>query len=568
MSITTTNYISKIKQSYPTAGVDNDSQGFRDNFKNISLALTSVNTEVEDLVLNSFKLNQTNAFDDNIIQGAAFQDCSLVVNDDTILEKTGNVDVDYRLGSYQKFRLSSGSHTFTVSNLPGANRSGSVILHITTSTTSPTTINFSANTLINLGKESYPYTLNENKPYIFELFSDGSENILFVKKLNNEEVLADDNDIDAVYVTATYLTANLSLNLNGKVLTSNANNDIVVSVGNDASELAFIPNQFTTTITGVVLDPPFSSTIANKFTITDTTGIKLGANFTFVSNTVTSVFTVTNIVANTIYTQNFESLDVPGISGSSVTFTNKMPTGATSIATLRSNAPSSINAAKGDLKGQIYANTTSLWVSFADYSPSTQNWFTIDKNVSAVTENSNKIATTEFVHDVLPYGAIIMWYGTIANIPTGWTLCDGTNGTPDLRNRFVIGANADTGSTATSNVTGTAAVIGGTKDSIVVSHSHSATTTVGDHNHGINASDGANYVGAPPLAISQGFGSTDGSIDGSTSITSSDRDLVSFSIANASLSPSTSVSSTGTSGTNANLPPFYALAYIMKTTGA
>lgn len=568
MSTTTTNYISKIKQSYPTAGVDNDSQGFRDNFKNISLALTSVNTEVEDLALNSFKLNQTNNFDDNIITGAAFQDCALVVNDDTVLAKTGNVDVDYRLGSYQKFRLSSGNHTFTVSNLPGANRSGSIVLHITTSTTSPTTINFAANTIINLGKESYPYTLNENKPYIFELFSDGSENVVFVKKLNDEAVVADDNDIDAVYVTATYLTANLSLNLNGKVLTSNANNDIVVSVGNDAGELALVPNQFTTTITGVVLDPPFSSTIANKFTITDTTGIKLGASFTFVSNTVTSVFTVTNIVANTVYTQNFESLDVPGIAGSSVTFTNKMPTGISSIATIRSNAPSSINAAKGDLKGQIYANATSLWVSFADYSPSTQNWFTIDKNVSAVTENSNKIATTEFVHDVLPYGAIIMWYGTIANIPTGWALCDGTNGTPNLTNRFVIGANADTASTATTNITSVNTSTGGSKDAVVISHSHTATTSIADHSHPITAADGANYVGAPPYAISFGFGSTDGAIDGSTAITPGERDLVTFGVGNTTLSPTTTLTTTGVSGTNANLPPFYALAYIMKTTGA
>lgn len=568
MSTTTTNYISKIKQSYPTAGVDNDSQGFRDNFKNISLALTSVNTELDDLVLNSFKLNQTNNFDDNIIQSAALQDCSQIVYDDTVLAKNGDVDVDYRLGSYQKFRLAAGSHNFTISNFPGANRSGSLLLHITTSTTSTTSISFSANTLVNLGTETYPLTLDQNKPYIFELFTDGSENTVFVKKINDEITLADDNDINSVYVTATYLTANVSLNLNGKLLTANANNDIVVSIGNDAGELALVPNRFTTTVTGLVLDPPFTETTATKLTVANSAGVKIGSSFTFASNTVTNVFTVENIVANTIYTQIFNTLELPGIVGTNITFTNNLPSGITSIATLRSNQPSTINAVKGDLKGQIYANTTSLWVSFADYSPSTQNWFTIDKSVSSVTENSNKIATTEFVHDVLPYGAIIMWYGTIANIPTGWTLCDGTNGTPDLRNRFVIGANADTGSTATSIVTGTAAVIGGTKDSIVVSHSHSATTTVGDHNHGINASDGANYVGAPPLAISQGFGSTDGSIDGSTSITPADRDLVSFSIANASLSPSTSVASTGTSGTNANLPPFYALAYIMKTTGA
>ena len=40
----------------------------------------------------------------------------------------------------------------------------------------------------------------------------------------------------------------------------------------------------------------------------------------------------------------------------------------------------------------------------------------------------------------LPTGAIVMWGGSIASIPTGWTLCDGTAGTPDLQDRFVVGA--------------------------------------------------------------------------------------------------------------------------------
>lgn len=41
-------------------------------------------------------------------------------------------------------------------------------------------------------------------------------------------------------------------------------------------------------------------------------------------------------------------------------------------------------------------------------------------------------------NDLLPKGAIIMWYGDKA--PAGWAICDGSNGTPDLRGRFVVGA--------------------------------------------------------------------------------------------------------------------------------
>ena len=50
----------------------------------------------------------------------------------------------------------------------------------------------------------------------------------------------------------------------------------------------------------------------------------------------------------------------------------------------------------------------------------------------------------------VPNGAIIMWSGTVATIPDGFSLCDGSNNTPDLRHRFVIGA----GSTYAVGATG------------------------------------------------------------------------------------------------------------------
>ena len=40
----------------------------------------------------------------------------------------------------------------------------------------------------------------------------------------------------------------------------------------------------------------------------------------------------------------------------------------------------------------------------------------------------------------LPTGIISLWYGSIASIPSGWSLCDGSGSTPDLRDRFVVGA--------------------------------------------------------------------------------------------------------------------------------
>lgn len=51
----------------------------------------------------------------------------------------------------------------------------------------------------------------------------------------------------------------------------------------------------------------------------------------------------------------------------------------------------------------------------------------------------------------LPSGIIVMWSGAINDIPNGWTLCDGTNGTPDLTNRFILGTNNDVGATGGSD---------------------------------------------------------------------------------------------------------------------
>jgi len=40
----------------------------------------------------------------------------------------------------------------------------------------------------------------------------------------------------------------------------------------------------------------------------------------------------------------------------------------------------------------------------------------------------------------VPSGTITLWSGAIVDIPSGWFLCDGNNGTPNLKNRFIIGA--------------------------------------------------------------------------------------------------------------------------------
>jgi microcystin-dependent protein len=145
-------------------------------------------------------------------------------------------------------------------------------------------------------------------------------------------------------------------------------------------------------------------------------------------------------------------------------------------------------------------------------------------------------------------GMIMMWSGTIATIPSGWVLCDGNNSTPDLRNRFIIGANADDAGVAKTNVTGSATQTGGSKDAIVVSHTHTATVTDPGHTHVAN--NNFDFIVGQSGGGRYGAGSVGGFANGLTTNTTG------ISVSN---------STVGSSGTNANLVPYYALAFIMKS---
>lgn len=153
--------------------------------------------------------------------------------------------------------------------------------------------------------------------------------------------------------------------------------------------------------------------------------------------------------------------------------------------------------------------------------------------------NTTQIASCAFVLvNGIPSGCIVMWSGSIASIPSGWVLCNGSNGTPDLRNRFVVGA----GSTYAVGATG------GSKDAVVVSHTHTASVTDTGHTH----------TAFTVFSQSGGTGATLAA--GGTGVIMTNQNVVSSATTGISVSNST----TGVSGTDANLPPYYALAYIQK----
>ena len=129
--------------------------------------------------------------------------------------------------------------------------------------------------------------------------------------------------------------------------------------------------------------------------------------------------------------------------------------------------------------------------------------------------------------DSLPIGSIVIWSGTVASIPSGWQLCNGTNGTPDLRNRFIVGAGSSYPVAATGGAT---------------THLHAAgslaTTFIGS---------GMPRGAPPPPGAVTRYAVDDNSGGG-------DSDM--YSLNNIAIAGNTALAS--------SLPPYYALCFIMK----
>jgi microcystin-dependent protein len=263
----------------------------------------------------------------------------------------------------------------------------------------------------------------------------------------------------------------------------------------------------------------------------------------------------------------------------------------------------------------------------------------VTATTQAVTTNNTTVATTAFVRSIIPAGVILMWSGSVASIPSGWYLCNGANGTPNLLDRFVIAAGSGYAVGATGGAT-TASLIeanlpshthslsaSGTTSTVNVDHTHSlsasgtTSTESANHTHPIGGSTGGQSVththgisdpghahGFANNLIAQGNTGQQGRTDGSqasvitataaaaTGITGTGGNSVDHShtlpantgtisanhthtvsvtgtsgAMSANSTHSHTVTVTGTSGATGSgtafsiLPPYFALAYIMKS---
>ena len=217
--------------------------------------------------------------------------------------------------------------------------------------------------------------------------------------------------------------------------------------------------------------------------------------------------------------------------------------------------------------------------------------------------NTTQVATTAFVQAAIPSGVIFLWSGSVATIPSGWALCNGSSGTPDLRNRFVVGAGStysvgDTGGANTVTLdatmipshTHTVTTTGSTSSENAHSHTFSGTTSgqSATHSHTATVSDPGHFHSSDSNGAPNGIGAGAAYTTGYPNFPGKDTDTkttgITVSNGNASadhnhtysgttstqaahthtLTLSSTAATTGGGLSHENRPPYYALAYIMR----
>jgi microcystin-dependent protein len=401
-------------------------------------------------------------------------------------------------------------------------------------------------------------------------------------------------------LTGNVTATNLSGNLSGNVSATNAqatnfsSSNVAITGGyiNNLANVTATNGYFTTvTATNIAIDNVISTNVAivggNITSLTNLSSTNAQLTNLSSSNVLVaggSVTGLTNLSATTAQATNFSSSNILVSGGSATALTNFSATNAQATNFTSGNAQitggsttgltnvsgtiaqfNQVSSQNAQITGGNVSGVTGVGVTFT--TAVLNNSVATTRNV---TDKSTAIATTAFVHTVLPIGVIVMWGGQISAIPSGWQLCDGSNGTPNLRGQFIVGA----GSTYSPGDQGGAASV--TLDATQMPiHNHTLagtinTTAAGGHTHTVNDPGHNHSYTAPNNNNSTPSGSfpctttTTGTT--STATTGITINPVTDHVHTVSLT-GTTLSAGGSSGTtqaHENRPPYYALCYIQK----
>jgi len=340
--------------------------------------------------------------------------------------------------------------------------------------------------------------------------------------------------------------------------------------------------------TGIITAPSAVFTgnvsIAGTLTYEDVTSIDsigiitarsdIRANGNIVGDNATNVSGINNVTATAFYGNG---ANLTGIDAT------KIITGNTQVQTIDTGSNGHVKVITEGGERLRISNGGQIGLSGANYGSSGQ---------VLTSQGSGSAAAWTTVIGV-PSGIIAVWSGSEGSIPSGWYLCNGSNSTPDLRNRFIVGAGSGSsysvGNTGGSNTVTLSTSQIPSHSHTTNNHSHNASVSDPGHGHSVSVSDpghshntsvtGAKlfpgYGGAHvPYGGSGGYPGTHFNMSnantGISANASSANTGVSLSNANTSISVSTgnanpSTNNTGGGSAHENRPPYYALCYIMKS---
>ena len=331
--------------------------------------------------------------------------------------------------------------------------------------------------------------------------------------------------------------------------------------------------------TGIITAPSAVFTgnvsIAGTLTYEDVTSIDsigiitarsdIRANGNIVGDNATNVSGINNVTATAFYGNG---ANLTGIDAT------KIITGNTQVQTIDTGSNGHVKVITEGGERLRISNGGQIGLSGANYGSSGQ---------VLTSQGSGSAAAWTTVIGV-PSGIIAVWSGSEGSIPSGWYLCNGSNSTPDLRNRFIVGAGSGSsysvGNTGGSNTVTLSTSQIPSHSHTTNNHSHNASVSDPGHGHSVSVSDPGHYhntsvTGAKlfpgnggahvPYGGAGGYPGTHFNMSNANTGISANASNANTSISVSTGNANPSTNNTGGGGSHENRPPYYALCYIMKS---